>query len=356
MIGASQRLCKQTRYLGPMACFPRAPFYITRQEESERLLMSSVTSSALPSPTADGRNRQVNRRPEPMPRGPAIDAHKLNKDRVRRLADRAARHYDSAAWLPRQVASVLMEHLQPVRIQPARILDVGAGTGICSRLLTRHYRRARVVAMDSSMAMLRAARGRGPRWFSKRTLAAGDGEALPVADNSIDLLVSSLMLASCPTPDAALLEFHRVLKPGGLLMFSSLGPDTLRELRAAWSVVDGQVHVHAFIDMHDLGDALLRAGFSDVVMDTERVTGRYPDVAALMTELKGLGLSNAARGRQKSLTTPAQLAAMISEYERFRAPPDLPASFEIVFGHAWRLPSRSVEVSPAAVLQVSRRP
>jgi len=348
-----------------MARFPRAPFIITRQEKSERLLMSFVPSSALPSPTTDGNNRQVSRRPEPTspgmdevgrsttpeptPPGPTIDAHDLDKRRVRRLADRAARHYDSAAWLPLQVARVLMEHLQPVRFQPALILDVGAGTGICSRLLTRHYPRARVISMDFSMAMLRAARGRRPRWLSKRSVAAGDGEALPVADNSIDLLVSSLMLPSCPTPDAALLEFRRVLKPGGLLMFSSLGPDTLRELRAAWSVVDGHVHVHAFIDMHDLGDALLRAGFSDVVMDTERVTGRYPDVAALMTELKRLGVSNAALGRTKGLTTPARLAAMVSEYESFRTQSHLPASFEVVFAHAWRLPARSVDVPPAVM-------
>ncbi len=293
--------------------------------------------------------------PEPTSPGPTIDAHNLDKHRVRRLADRAARHYDDAAWLPLQVASALMEHLQPVRFQPARILDVGAGTGICSRLLARHYRRARVISIDSSMAMLGAARGRLPRWFSKRALACGDGASLPVADSSIDLLVSSLMLPSCPTPDAVLGEFHRVLKPSGLLMFSSLGPDTLWELRAAWSVVDAQVHVHAFIDMHDLGDALLRTGFSDVVMDTERVTGRYPEVATLMTELKGLGISNAARGCHKSLTTPAHLAAMISEYERFRGDPDLPATFEVVFGHGWRSPSRSVDVSPGAMVQASRR-
>ena len=297
----------------------------------------------------------MNREPAPTSRRPTIDAHDLDKERVRRLADRAARHYDSAAWLPRQVARVLMEHLQPVRLKPARILDVGAGTGICSRLLAQHYRGARVISMDSSTAMLRVARGRGPRWLSKRTVAVGDGASLPLADNSIDLLVSSLMLPSCLAPDAVLLEFHRVLKPGGLLMFSSLGPDTLRELRAAWSAVDAQVHVHAFIDMHDLGDALLRAGFSDVVMDTERVTGRYPEVATLMTELKRLGVSNAARGCYKSLTTPAHLAAMASAYEPFRGDADLPASFEVVFGHGWRQPSRSVDVSPGAMAQRSRR-
>ncbi len=290
------------------------------------------------------------------PRGTTVAAHRLDPARVRRLASRAAPHYESAAWLPRQVASALMEHLQPVRIQPSRILDVGAGTGICSRLLSGCYRSARVISLDCSMPMLRVARSRGRRWFSKRAFTCGDGDSLPVADDSIDLLVSSLMLPSCPSPDATLAEFHRVLKPGGLLMFSSLGPDTLRELRQSWMAVDLDVHVHAFIDMHDLGDALLRAGMRDVVMDTERITGRYPDVATLMSELKRLGVSNAARGCRMGLTTSARLAAMATEYEGFRRDATLPASFEVVFGHAWRAPSRSIDVSSEAMVQAMRRP
>ncbi len=197
-----------------------------------------------------------------------VAVHRIDRKRVRRYAARVARHYDDAAWLPQRIADALMERLQPVRIEPQRILDVGAGTGICSAHLARHYRSARVTALDCSTAMLCVARGRGPRWFSRRMFACGDAEALPVADASIDLLVSSLMLASCPSQDAALAEFRRVLRPGGLLMFASLGPDTLRELRESWTVVDSHVHVHAFVDMHDLGDALIRAGLCDVVMDT----------------------------------------------------------------------------------------
>ena len=281
-------------------------------------------------------------------------AHRVDKTRVRRLAARAALHYDAAAWLPRRVADAVMEHLQPVRIDPERILDVGAGTGICARRLARHYRSARVISLDCSIPMLRVGRRRGPRWFSKRSFACGDTEALPVADASIDLLVSSLMLPSCSSPDAAFAEFHRVLKPGGLLMFSSLGPDTMRELRASWIAVDSRVHVHAFIDMHDLGDALLRAGLRDVVMDTERVTAEYRDVATLMTELKQLGVSNAARGCRAGLTTPAHLAAMAAGYERQRREAILPASFEVVFGHGWRAPSHSVDVSTDAMLRAAR--
>lgn len=265
----------------------------------------------------------------------------------------AAPHYDAAAWLPQRVADGLMEHLQPVRIEPRRILDVGAGTGICSRRLVRRYRRARVICIDSSLAMLGA--GRGRRWLSRRPLACGDAEALPLADASVDLLVSSLMLPSCATPDAALAEFRRVLAPGALLMIATLGPDTLQELRAAWQAVDSHVHVHAFIDMHDLGDALLRAGLSDVVMDSERITAQYRDVATLLAELKRLGASNAARGRRAGLTTPSQLAAMCAAYESRRREALLPASFEVVYGHAWRAPPRSVEVAGDALLDAVRR-
>jgi len=269
---------------------------------------------------------------------------------VRGLADRAARHYDSAAWLPRQVAIALVEHLQPVRMQPARILDAGAGTGICSRLLARLYPSARVIALDSSKRMLDRGRGRWPQWFSKRTAACGDAECLPLADSSIDLLVSNLMLPSCPFPDKALAEFHRVLAPGGLLMLSSLGPDTLWELRKSWLTVDAdKVHVHAFFDMHDLGDAMLRAGFQDVVMDAERVTGNYPNLRALTTELKNLGATNAALGCRKGLTTGAQFAQVTQAYEAFRNASYLPASFEVVFGHAWRAPSQRLEVDPPSM-------
>jgi malonyl-CoA O-methyltransferase len=293
----------------------------------------------------------VNREPTRPSGAPPIAAHDLDKNRVRRLASAAAGHYDAAAWLPKQVAAALMEHLLPVRIKPARVLDVGAGTGICSRLLSAHYPSARITCVDCATPMLRVARARGPRWFSRHSYACGDAESLPVADATIDLVVSSLMLPSCPSTDAVLAEFHRVLKPSGLLMFTSLGPDTLRELREAWRVVDADVHVHAFIDMHDLGDALLRAGLSDVVMDTERFTGRYQDLSALTAEMAQLGVNNAALGRPKGLTTSSRLASVAEEYEKARRDRTLPASFEVVFGHGWRAPKRSVSVSTAAMMR-----
>lgn len=284
---------------------------------------------------------------------PSAHGHLPDRQRVRWHATRAAHGYEAAAWLPRRVAESLMDHLAPVRMEPRRVLDVGAGTGICSRLLARRYPGARVLAVDSSHPMLQVARRRGRRWFAKRGFACGDAERLPLADASVDLVVSSLMLQSCESPDAALAEFYRVLAPGGLLMFTTLGPDSLMELRESWLSVGPEIRVHGFIDMHDLGDALLRAGFQDVVMDTERMTGRYGQVSDLARDLKRLGASNAAKGSPRGLTTPGRLAAMTAAYETLRADGTLPASFEIVFGHAWRQPPRTVAV-PTDTLQRAR--
>lgn len=278
----------------------------------------------------------------------------LDPARLQRHAARAAGGYEGAAWLPRRVAEALMEHLDPVRIRPEQVLDVGAGTGICSRYLERRYRAARVVAIDCSLAMLRAARTRRRRWFSRRALACADAHQLPIADAAVDLVVSSLMLASCASPDRVFAEFARVLKPEGLLMFATLGPDTLKELRESWSAVDTWVHVHPFIDMHDLGDALVRAGLRDVVMDTERVSAEYADAAALMRELKQLGASNAARGSAPGLATRTRLSAVVEAYERHRRGACVPATFEVVFGHAWRAPAARIEIS-AESLSRSRR-
>ena len=289
------------------------------------------------------------------PPADGVDAYDLDARRVRRHAARAAAGYDSAAWLPRRIAEALMEHLDPVRIRPRRVLDVGAGTGVCARLLERRYAGARVTCVDSAPAMLRVARGRGPRWLSRCAQACGDALHLPIADASIDLLVSSLMLPSCPSPQPVFAEFARVLKPEGLVMFASLGPDTLKELRASWAEVDARVHVHAFIDMHDLGDALVRVGLRDVVMDVERIDAEYADAAALMRELKQLGASNAARGCASGLTTRARMRALAAAYERRRNGAGLPATFEVVFGHAWRAAPARVEF-PLRDLAPSRRP
>ena len=257
----------------------------------------------------------------------------LDKKRVRSAFERAADSYDAAAVLQREIADRMLTRLDLVKTVPNRILDVGSGTGYCAIQLQKRYRRAHLLEIDIAQAMLARAR-ESAGWFSRRHFICGDAEALPVAGDAVDLLISNLTLQWC-NPDAAFREFARVLHPGGLLMFTSFGPDTLRELRAAWRTVDDYPHVHTFIDMHDLGDALVRAGFSDPVMDVEHFTLTYPDVMQVLRDLKSIGAHNAEKRRIAGLTGKQRFAQFKAAYERLRREGLIPATYEVVYGHAW---------------------
>ena len=265
-------------------------------------------------------------------------AHRVDKRQLRASFDRAATRYESVAVLQREVGARLLERLDLVRITPRTVLDAGAGTGELGMQLAKRYAGAHTVLLDLAPAMLSQARCRGSlfdRWRTRRSFVCGDAERLPLTAGSVDLIVSSLMLQWCNDLESALHEFRRVLRPGGLLMFTTFGPDTLRELRAAWRAVDNQVHVNAFIDMHDIGDALLRAGFADPVMDREDMVLTYQDARTLMRELKTLGAHNVTGGRPRGLTGRGRLAGMLAAYERFRRDGRLPATYEVVHGHCW---------------------
>lgn len=258
----------------------------------------------------------------------------LHKHSLRTAFDRAAERYDEVAVLQREVGERIMQRLEYVRIEPATILDVGAGTGVFSQALSRRYGKSRVLALDLAPRMLAQARRR-KGWFSRQGFVCGDAESLPIADASIDLIFSNFTLQWCSELDRTFAEFRRVLRPGGLLMFSTLGPDTLKELRQSWRAVDDAPHVHDFLDMHDIGDALLRAGLSDPVMDVENFTLTYPDAMQLMRELKIIGAHNAAMHRKQGLTGKGELKKMLAAYETLRRDGMLPASYEVVYGHAW---------------------
>lgn len=263
----------------------------------------------------------------------------LEKRRVRDSFDRAAERYDDVAVLQREVGSRIMERLEIIKILPTMIVDVGAGTGAFTGKLSQRYKKARIIAFDMAPRMLITARNRrGPferGWFNRQGFVCGDAESLPFADQSVDLLFSNLTIQWCADLDKTFREFRRVLKPGGLLMFSTLGPDTLKELRDSWRVVDDDVHVHEFLDMHDVGDAMLRAGLADPVMDVERFTLTYTDAFQLMRELKILGAHNAATERRQGLTGKDRIKKMALAYEQHRLDGMLPASYEVVYGHAW---------------------
>lgn len=261
------------------------------------------------------------------------DPHRLNKSDVRRAFARAAASYDEAAVLQREIADRLIARLDIVKLKPTDILDAGTGTGYCARALSKRYRHAQVVGIDLAQPLAaRAHRQRG--WFSRRRFICGDIERLPLAKHSFDLIVSNLSLQWCDL-DAAFTELLRVLRPGGLLMFTSFGPDTLRELRAAWAQADKATHVHTFIDMHDVGDALLRAGFAEPVMDVEHLTLTYATVRDALQDLKAIGAHNAAQTRARGLTGKLRYGRFVAAYEAQRQQGRIPATYEAVYGHAW---------------------
>ena len=262
------------------------------------------------------------------------DRYAIDTGRVRRAFDRASATYDEAAVLQDEVRARMLERLDLLRLAPRRILDAGSGTGLGSLALRKRYRSSDIVALDIATAMLEAGRQRQRLWRRWQSVC-GDVAALPLATGSFDMVFCNLALQWCPDLDRALAEFRRVLAPDGVLMFATFGPDTLRELRAAWAQADGYNHVNAFIDMHDIGDAMLRAKLAEPVMDVEHFTLEYDTPRDLMRDLKAIGARNATAGRARGLTGPRRLRAMEAAYEEFRRDGRLPATYEVVYGHGW---------------------
>jgi len=269
-----------------------------------------------------------------------VDTDSIIDKRLLRLSfERAAAGYDGAAVLQREIGSRMLSRLDYVRQQPAVVLDAGCGTGHATADLQQRYPAASICALDLALSMVRRAcarSGRMRRWTGRglRGLCA-DIESLPLRAGAINLLWSNLALQWVNDPLRAFAEFRRVMAPGGLLMFSTFGPDTLKELRAAYQGIDRHTHVNRFIDLHDIGDMLVQSGFADPVMDMEYLTLTYQDVRALMRDLKAIGAHNVTAGRPQGMSTRAALAAVERNYEQWRRDDRLPATFEVIYGHAW---------------------
>lgn len=270
-----------------------------------------------------------------LPASPSAAAlsNALDKRRVRARFEAAAGSYDTAAVLQRTVADRLVERLDVVRKRPASILDAGCGTGYCTRALARRYPRARVVGADLAWRMASIAR-RGAGWLARSRFVTADAEGLPFADAAFELVLSNFMLPWC-RPATVFAEMLRVLQPDGLFVFTTLGPDTLQELRGAWQHADPGAEEHAFLDMHDVGDALVRAGFIEPVMDVERITLTYPDLRALFDDLKALGARGVTARNARGLIGKERFARFRDAYEAMRRDGRLPATCEVVYGHAW---------------------
>jgi len=265
---------------------------------------------------------------------------------ARRRFERAAATYLAAARLETEVGTRMLERLDYVRIAPARILDAGSGPAPQAAALGKRYPGAQLLAVDFSLPMLRRARAAG--WLARlrgaRRPAAicASLECLPFAAGSVQLLWSNMALHWMQDPRAALAEFHRVLAPEGLLMFSTLGPDTLKELRAA----AGAGRVHSFADMHDLGDWLVAAGFSAPVMDSETINLAYRDMTKLLADLRASGQTNARVDRPRGLAGKGLRAALKRAGTR--------ATCEVLYGHAWKgTPRKSVD--GRSIVQFERR-
>jgi malonyl-CoA O-methyltransferase len=263
----------------------------------------------------------------------------LDRRAIRRFHERASGTYDESAVLAERVRDELIRRLDWIAFTPETVLDLGCGTGHGAAALALRWPRARMLAIDVSPGMLRQA-GRQHEASSFARVCA-DAEWLPLPQGSVDLLFCNLVLPWCEDLDAVFTEIARVLRPRGLATFSTFGPDTLVELRAAWAEADDATHVHPFADMHDVGDALVRAGLAEPVLDVSRFTLTYPDVHVLMRDLKATGAQNATSARPRGLTGRDRLRTVEHTYEGFRRHGVLPASYEIVFGQAWgALPSR----------------
>ncbi|TMG84521.1 MAG: malonyl-ACP O-methyltransferase BioC [Betaproteobacteria bacterium] len=312
--------------------------------------------------TADDRQR----------RDPLRDPLRLDPKSVRRTFERAAATYDSAAVLQREIGQRMADRLALVKLQPAAILDAGCGTGDALAELRTRFPAAFIVGLDLAHAMLVAARRRATagltsersllaRLFGSRAhasdepaLVCADACRLPLAGGSFDLIWSNLTLQWINEPATAFAEFHRALRVGGLLTFTTFGPDTLGELRTAFAGVDRATHVNRFIDMHDLGDMLVNTGFAEPVMDMEKLTLTYADATSLMRDLKAIGAHNATMGRPRGLTGRARWRRMLDALEAFRREGRLPATFEVVYGHAWK-PEPRVAADGRAIVRFAPR-
>jgi malonyl-CoA O-methyltransferase len=289
------------------------------------------------------------------------DALAIDKRLVRHSFEQAAATYDAAAVLQNEVCRRMLARLDYMKLTPATVLDAGSGTGNATTGLLARFPRARVIALDLALGMARRARARRPWWRGllgrggpRLTAICGDIEQLPLAPGCAGMVWSNLAIQWSNEPQRAFAEMQRVLAPGGLFLFSSFGPDTLKELRAAFQGVDRHTHVHRFIDMHDVGDMLIASGFADPVMDMEVLTLTYADVHGLMRDLKAIGAHNLTLGRPASLGGKALLTGVSRNYEAFRRDGKLPATFEVVYGHAWK-PAPRMSPTGRPVIDIKSR-
>jgi malonyl-CoA O-methyltransferase len=266
--------------------------------------------------------------------GDAEKRRALNTRDVRRRFDRAAAKFDGADFVHRHAARGLYERMSPMLVNVKTILDAGAATGSASRELARRFRGSHVVSLDHSHAMLERVRRRRS-WFGRGCELQADAVALPLRTGSIDLVYANMLLPWIDDIERLFVEFNRVLRKDGLCVFSALGPDSLRELRQAWAKVDQGEHVNAFMDMHDVGDALIRAGMREPVLDVDYLTVAYRDADGLIHDLTSAGARNSLAQRRRTLTGKRRFRDMARAFNSSASEGSVACRLELVYGHAF---------------------
>ncbi|WP_409476159.1 malonyl-ACP O-methyltransferase BioC [Stenotrophomonas sp. Y-13] len=284
---------------------------------------------------------------------------------VRRAFSRAATSYHAAAVLQQEVGKRLLESLDYLEArQPQVVLDVGSGPAHATAAMKKRWPKAQVIALDLALPMLAEARKQAG-WWRPFSRVCADARALPLADNSVDVIFSNLCLQWVEDLPSVFAGFRRVLKPGGLLVCSTFGPETLVELREAFAQADDTPHVSRFVQIAQFGDALMMAGFRDPVLDRDLFTLTYDDLPALMRELKAIGATNALSGRRHTLTGRSRFNAAQAAYEPLRrADGKLPSSWEVIYAQAWapepgapiREHGHDVAAVPLSAIPIRRRP
>lgn len=276
----------------------------------------------------------------------------INKEYKRKSFNRAASSYDQFCVLQNVISDNLLDRLKIINIKPLNILDLGAGTGRNGLNLRKKYQKSKIINIDFSEEMLNVAKKKNKSYFldkinqSPYRYICADIEAIPIIENSIDLVWSSSSIQWCNDLPLVFRQIRNILKPGGLFIFSTFGPNTLNELRQVTEDLFGKQKTNLFVDMHNIGDLLISSGFSDPVLDIENFTMTYQDIKKLFMDIRGIGATSGNHNQNKGFLGKSFIHKMIDKYESYRINGLLPATYEVIYGHAWNIPKVIPEYQP----------
>jgi malonyl-CoA O-methyltransferase len=252
--------------------------------------------------------------------------------------NRSAYNYDSAAKIQTEIGKRLIQRLDYIKLKPKTILDLGCATATFSRYLKKRFPKAKIISVDISYEMLKRAKNKQRWWRNRYSLCNADMESLPFKAQSFDLVFSNQVVHWADSLTNVFNEVNRILRHDGLFLFSTLGPDTFIEIRQAWSNIDKYAHVNHFIDMHDVGDELLRSSFHAPVIDMEAIVLKYSNHKALISSLQAQGVKNIQPERRKGLTGKNTWQQFVQSYNKSSDEDNkLPLTYEVVYGHAWKV-------------------